>query len=141
MHLFCPSCHNQIEVASEPPPEEMLCTGCGSSFRTSTVSTVSPTQAEETRRIGKLLLLQTVGTGAFGTVYKARDTDLDRVVAIKVPYAARLGRTDSERFLREARSAARLRHPSIVAVHEVVEHQGTLRALIIRNDGAPLKLP
>jgi WD40 repeat protein/serine/threonine protein kinase len=70
--------------------------------------------------LGKFELLETVGVGAFGTVYRARDPELDRTVAIKVPRAGNLaGPQDMDRFLREARSVARLRHPSIVSVHEV----------------------
>ena len=125
MHLVCPSCHNEMVLAVETLPEEMLCTGCGSTFRPNSLSTVGPSQAEEQGRIGKFVLLATLGAGGCGTVYKARDIDLDRVVALKVPHTGRLGPVESERFLREARSAARLRHPSIVAVHEVGEHQGT----------------
>jgi len=53
--------------------------------------------------------------GAFGTVYRARDPELDRIVAIKVPRAANLpDKSDADRFLREARSVANLRHQSIV---------------------------
>src|SRR5262249_52782656 len=54
-------------------------------------------------------------------VYKARDPKLDRVVAVKVPRRDNIGprEQDRERFLREARSAAQLRHHSIVTVHEV----------------------
>jgi WD40 repeat protein/tRNA A-37 threonylcarbamoyl transferase component Bud32 len=53
-------------------------------------------------------------------VYKARDPDLDRVVAIKVPRAGHLaGKGELERFVREARSVAQLRHPFLVAVYEV----------------------
>src|SRR5581483_11229060 len=66
-----------------------------------------------------------VGQGAFGTVYKARDPELDRTVAIKVPRAGNLaGPQDLDRFLREARSVAQLRHPSIVTVHEVGQTDG-----------------
>jgi serine/threonine-protein kinase len=66
-----------------------------------------------------------VGSGSFGSVYKARDIELDRWVAVKVPRAGSFGSgQERDRFLREARSAAQLRHPGIVSVHEVGEHDG-----------------
>jgi WD40 repeat protein/tetratricopeptide (TPR) repeat protein/tRNA A-37 threonylcarbamoyl transferase component Bud32 len=69
--------------------------------------------------------LDLVGVGAFGTVYKARDPELDRTVAIKVPRAGNLGSSgDADRFLREARSVAQLRHPSIVPVYETGQSDG-----------------
>jgi WD40 repeat protein/tRNA A-37 threonylcarbamoyl transferase component Bud32 len=75
---------------------------------------------EVPRRLGRYELVDLVGAGAYGTVYKARDPELDRIVAVKVPRAGQVtGSGDMERFLREARSAARLRHPSIVSIHEV----------------------
>ena len=59
---------------------------------------------------GKFELIDTVGVGAFGTVYMARDTELDRVVAVKVPRTGNLATSeDLERFVREARSVAQLR--------------------------------
>jgi hypothetical protein len=71
-------------------------------------------------------LLDRVGAGGFGSVFKARDTELDRIVAIKVPHGILVdaGGADSDRFLREARSVAQLRHPSIVSLHEVGQHEG-----------------
>src|SRR5262249_36178093 len=67
------------------------------------------------RRIGKFELLEEVGVGSFGHVFRARDTELGRVVAIKIPRAGILaGGEDVDRFLREARSAAHLTHPGIV---------------------------
>src|SRR5205085_10723930 len=58
-------------------------------------------------------------SGSFGHVFRAHDTELDRVVAIKVPRAGSLaGQEDVDRFLREARSAAQLKHPGIVALYE-----------------------
>jgi hypothetical protein len=65
-------------------------------------------------------LIDRVGMGAFGTVYKARDPHLGRLVAIKLPRSGSLaGKEDLDRFLREARSVAQLRHPCIVPVYDV----------------------
>jgi hypothetical protein len=70
-------------------------------------------------RLGKFELVEQLGTGAFGEVFRAIDTELDRPVAVKVLRGgAGASRDDIDRFVREARSAARLRHPGIVAVHE-----------------------
>jgi tRNA A-37 threonylcarbamoyl transferase component Bud32 len=71
------------------------------------------------RRLGKFELLEELGAGSFGHVFRARDTELDRTVAIKVLRAGRLaGPGEIDRFLREARSAARLKHPGIVALYD-----------------------
>lgn len=69
------------------------------------------------RRLGRYELLDVLGTGGMGTVYRAHDVELGRDVAIKL-----LRETDPEgvaRFEREARAAAALGHPNIVAVHDV----------------------
>jgi serine/threonine protein kinase len=79
------------------------------------------------QRLGKYEILEEIGRGGFATVYKARDTELDRLVALKVlhPY---WGEDQSfvDRFRQEARAAARLRHPNIVTVHDAGEIQGQL---------------
>jgi hypothetical protein len=63
--------------------------------------------------------------GAFGSVYKARDPSLDRLVAVKIPRPGNLpSDQDLQRFLREARSVAQLRHPAIIPVHEVGQFDG-----------------
>lgn len=113
----CPQCRNPIILADDHT-EQVLCPGCGSSFRmrdTHATSTVSGMKL-----LGKFQLLERVGLGAFGAVWKARDTELDRVVALKIPHSGLLGTTgELERFHREARSAAQLRHPGILTVHEI----------------------
>jgi eukaryotic-like serine/threonine-protein kinase len=64
-------------------------------------------------------LIEQLGFGAFGAVWKARDTQLDRTVAVKIPRKGNLTPEETEKILREARAAAQLRHPGIVSVHEV----------------------
>jgi len=67
--------------------------------------------------------LEILGQGAMGVVYKAHDRDLDRTVAIKTIHPSSVARSDFEaiaaRLCREAMAAARLAHPSIVAVYDV----------------------
>ena len=71
-------------------------------------------------RIGAFMVVRLLGEGNFGRVYLCRDEQLDRMVAIKVPRADRFdGPQDLDRFLHEARLAARVKHPGIVAVHQV----------------------
>jgi serine/threonine protein kinase/tetratricopeptide (TPR) repeat protein len=70
--------------------------------------------------VGRFELLEQVGQGAFGTVYRASDTELDRIVAMKLPRSDRsFAAADAEKFQREARNAAQLSHPSIVPIYEV----------------------
>jgi tRNA A-37 threonylcarbamoyl transferase component Bud32 len=116
--MRCPHCHNPFQLA-DSHSEEVLCPSCGGSFK---VRDARPTHTQDpTRPLGKFQLLERVGSGAFGAVWKARDTTLDRVVALKIPHTGQLGDpAERERFQREARAAAQLRHPGIVPVHEVV---------------------
>ena len=64
-------------------------------------------------------LLEIVGEGAFGVVWKARDKQLDRSVAIKIPKHNYTTEREQSWFFREARAAAKLKHASIVAVYDV----------------------
>jgi serine/threonine protein kinase len=65
-------------------------------------------------RLGPYEILAPIGAGGMGEVYKARDTRLDRIIAIKV------SKTEfSERFEREARSVAALNHPNICQLYDV----------------------
>src|SRR5262249_46652649 len=90
---------------------------CGSTFRLDEGATTGWTPSQY---FGKYEVIEMVGQGGFGTVYKALDPELDRVVALKVPRSGNLaGPHELKRFLREGRSVAQLRHPGIVSVHEV----------------------
>src|SRR5262249_12169134 len=125
MHVFCPHCHETIPLHDRAAGPEVLCPACGSTFLLERGSTTDWPPQDGPRTLGRFELPAALGGGAFGTVYKARDPRLGRVVAVKVPRAGALaGEQDRDRFLREARSLARLRHPGIVPVHEAGEQDG-----------------
>ncbi len=92
-----------------------------------------------TRRVGKYEILDEIGRGGFGTVYRARDTMLDRVVALKVLHPQLLvDPTFLTRFQQEARTAARLNHPYIVTIHELGETEGVWHIAMAFLPGRPL---
>lgn len=70
-------------------------------------------------------VFERIGRGGMGVVYRARDVRLGRTVAIKTLADARYAERDQvERFLDEAKAVARLRHPNIVGIHAIGEHDG-----------------
>src|SRR4051812_39614148 len=72
------------------------------------------------RKLGQYTLIEKIGQGGMGTVYKALDTALERTVALKVLYSNSLDDPKhSERFMREARSLARLNHPNLLHVYNL----------------------
>jgi hypothetical protein len=72
--------------------------------------------------VGRFLILDPLATGGMGVVYRAEDTLLGRLVALKLPLPHhRLERQVRERFLREARSAGSLDHPNVCSIHEAGE--------------------
>src|SRR5260370_4101878 len=74
--------------------------------------------------IGPYVLLEEVGQGGMGTVYKARHRRLDRVVALKVINPLVMSGEAVQRFPREARAIARLQHPNIVLLYDADERDG-----------------
>src|SRR5579862_339227 len=77
-------------------------------------------------RIGKYEIVAHIAKGGMGAVYKALDTDLHRVVALKILSPELAAKPNMvERFQREGRAAARLRHENIVAVYDIGGDNGT----------------
>ena len=77
------------------------------------------------REFGKYELLGEIGRGGMGVVYKARQIDLDRIVALKMIVSSHLALPEQvDRFRLEARAAAKVRSPNIVGIHEVGESGG-----------------
>jgi serine/threonine protein kinase len=77
-------------------------------------------------RVGRYEVLEPLGAGGMGQVYRARDPQLNRVVAVKVPHLGGAGSLElrKARFLREARAAAAVRHPHVCPIHDVGEEGG-----------------
>jgi len=123
LRVRCPHCHNPIELVNETALEEISCPSCGSKFTLAGDETLDLHSGTEVkthhRTVGHFELIERLGLGAFRAVWKARDTKLDRIVAVKTPRRSNIGREETEEFLREARTAAQLQHRNIVSIHEV----------------------
>ncbi len=85
-------------------------------------------------------ILDVLGSGGAGTVYRAKQLSMDRIVAIKV-LLPRLAKDQAylDRFFREARAAARLSHPNLIVAHDVGAHQGLYYLVMEYVSGATLQ--
>lgn len=110
--MACGKCGVEIDVSHAEPFSTIACPHCG------TKQTV-PVQ------LGQFLLVEKLGVGGMGAVYRAMDATLGRFVAIKV-MKAEMGEDPAlvESFLREARAAAALNHPNIVQIYSCGQEQG-----------------
>jgi tRNA A-37 threonylcarbamoyl transferase component Bud32 len=101
---------------------------------------VAPSPAELAGRFPQLEILELLGQGGMGAVYKARQPKLDRMVAVKIlPPEWGKDPAFAERFAREAKALARLTHPHIVAVHDFGESNGLFYLVMEYVDGANLR--
>jgi len=90
-------------------------------------------------RLGAFEIIRLLGAGGMGEVYRARDTRLDREVALKVlPAETLTDETARARLLHEARLASKLNHPHVCTIHEVGEAEGQLYVAMELVDGEPL---
>lgn len=132
-----PSCGKKFSMNDESRGRTFRCKTCSTRFEATPLETagaretaasspalasppsVPPGVAVAPERIGRYVLLNPLGAGAFGTVYRAHDPQLDRDVALKVLRPEVLDSSQAvERFQREAKAVAKLHHPAIVPVYD-----------------------
>lgn len=140
-----------MSSANDPLPAPRACRRCGSTARLEGSDGLCPACALEfswegwrghagddpgstttvadpevlPRRLGDYELLEVLGVGGMGVVYRALQISLDRPVAVKMIHPGRfLREADRRRFRAEAEAAARLRHPDLVAIYDVGEYEG-----------------
>jgi len=105
---LCPACLMKAGLATEPE-----------AVHASTRSFLPPTPAELAGHFPQLELLELLGRGGMGAVYKARQKGLNRLVALKIlPPESSRESAFAERFAREAQTLARLNHPAIVTIYD-----------------------
>jgi len=136
LNIRCPLCHEPLEIAADQPLDDLHCSACQGRFNLA--GDDPDLKQKPVTRIAHFELLQRLGMGGFGTVWKAHDTKLDRAVALKIPRGGQLSADEVEEFLHEARVAARLRHPQIVSVHEIGRDGDTVYIVSDLVDGVSL---
>ncbi|QDV75225.1 serine/threonine-protein kinase [Botrimarina mediterranea] len=140
LQLRCPQCQSRVGLPVDAQLDDITCQACGSSFG---LLSEGPNADITAPRVGRFALRQRLGVGGFGAVWRARDPELDRDVALKLPRRGGLAPHEAELFFREARAAAQLAHPGIVSVYEVGRDtgpEGTGSIYIVSElvDGEPL---
>ena len=108
----------ESENPSQPELERTAASKAPSGFE-------PPAVEDLAKRFSQLEILELLGKGGMGAVYKARQPGLDRLVAVKIlPVETSHDPTFAERFTREARALARLSHPNIVAIYDFGQTEG-----------------
>jgi len=137
------------EDGSELPPTDVGSRGASSDSGSAGSSSKGALRSKNVRRskqlkegevyAGKYELLNEIARGGMGVVYRARQVDLNRMVALKVMLAGNYATEDDRRrFILEAEASARLKHPNIVPVYEIGEVDGNLFFTMDYVDGVPL---
>lgn len=136
---LCPRCLLQAGLESAPPRAAGVAATVPAA-PTPPGGFTPPSLSELSRRFPQLDILELLGKGGMGAVYKARQRGLDRYVALKIlPPEIGQDPAFAERFSREARALGKLNHPNIVAVYDFGQVDGLYYFLMEYVDGANLR--
>jgi tetratricopeptide (TPR) repeat protein len=103
-------------------------------------ATIAGQSTPQSRKTSRYEMLEELGRGGMGVVYRAKDTLLDRIVAYKVlPPQVQRNQKILDMFLREAQSAARLSHPNIVTIYDADQERGEFYIIMELIEGESLK--
>jgi len=92
------------------------------------------------KTISQYRILEEVGRGGMGVVYKAEDTKLKRTVALKfLPPHLSASEDDKARFIQEAQAASAINHPNICTIHDIQDHEGSMFIVMEFVEGQPLR--
>lgn len=135
---ICPKCLLEQGFQTSPPTVAPTTPGDRSNGRLPLF--VAPAVEELAPHFPQLQLLELLGVGGMGAVYKARQATLDRTVALKIlPREVGNDPAFAERFTREAKALARLNHPHIVTIHDIGQAGGLYYIVMEYIDGANLR--
>ncbi len=153
----CPECQSKLKIKETLRGKTLRCPACTKSITIPTgdatnghgeVQVSAKTEPEKTpvasatpeplESLGRFRLRAILGRGGFGTVYRAFDPILDREVALKVPHLGPQAMAAAEQLVLEAKAAAKLRHPNLVAVYEAGNVGGKLYVATEFIDGRNL---
>jgi len=131
---FAPGADNLLQAAVQEAVSQVP--GAGSATGVRDVKSVG-----DTTKLGRYQLVEKIGEGGMGIVYRAMDPAIGRTVAIKTIHRSQTESQDSQlraRLLRESQAAGRLSHPNIVAVHDICEEGQTSYIVMEYVDGCTL---
>ncbi|HET6880370.1 MAG TPA: protein kinase [Pirellulales bacterium] len=140
MRTCCPECDAAIEF-DDSTAAILTCPSCGTRLGMSDDELLTETvsfQPDGRMMVGHFEVVRKVGSGSFGDVFLARDTQLERMVAIKLLRRGVVDERSRAMFLREGRAAARLKHPHIVTVHGLGSDGDTYYIISDFIEGVPL---
>src|SRR5437867_2488882 len=133
---LCPECFMKVGIGAGTVAD----TADDPTLRAKAPRFIPPAPEQLAPRFPQLEILGLIGQGGMGAVYKARQRQLDRLIALKIlPAQVSHDPAFAERFMREARALARLNHPNIVAVHDFGQADGFYYFLMEFIDGATLR--
>lgn len=138
LQVRCPHCRAKMDVREDDSASQLACPSCGDLFALICPEETIALSGGQGRQVGDFELLELLGSGRFGHVWKAHDCVLDRTVAVKIPRTKGLSASEVEQFFREARAAAQMQHPNIVSVHEIGLHDETTFIVSDYIDGITL---